>query len=161
MCKKLREDTQRLEKEKATLQGMVESHDELLMEIARETGLDHIGEDAEDEEEDEDADDGGDATTPPVPTPPAATPEEEEPIEMVHEQEAPVTHEVILADAEPEMPQPHLYHALMRDYEERPLRMMDDFDVLDDDPNEGRFDIDESSSLNLKFRFKNNPLGFV
>jgi hypothetical protein len=49
----------------------------------------------------------------------------------------------------------------MRDYEESPLRMMDDFDVLDDDPNEGRFDIDESSSLNLKFRFKNNPLGFV
>jgi hypothetical protein len=151
MCKKLREDTQRLEKEKATLQGMVESHDELLMEIARETGLDRIGEDAEDEEEDEDADDGGDATAPPVPTPPAATPEEEEPIEMVHEQEAPVTQEVILADAEPKMPQPRLYHALMRD----------DFDVLDDDPNEGRFDIDESSSLNLKFRFKNNPLGFV
>jgi DNA-binding transcriptional MerR regulator len=34
--KKLREDTQRLEEEKATLEGMVESRDELLMEIARE-----------------------------------------------------------------------------------------------------------------------------
>jgi hypothetical protein len=44
---------------------MVESRDELLMEISRETRLDHMGEDAEDEEEDEDVDDGGDAVTPP------------------------------------------------------------------------------------------------
>jgi hypothetical protein len=43
LCKKLREDTQRLEEEKATLEGMVESRDELLMEIARETKLDHVG----------------------------------------------------------------------------------------------------------------------
>jgi DNA repair exonuclease SbcCD ATPase subunit len=42
-CKKLREDTQRLEEEKATLEGMVESHDELLMEIDREMGLDRMG----------------------------------------------------------------------------------------------------------------------
>jgi hypothetical protein len=55
MCKKLREDTQRLEEEKATLEGMVESRVELFMEIARETGLDPMGEDAKDEEEDEDA----------------------------------------------------------------------------------------------------------
>jgi hypothetical protein len=40
-----------LEEEKATLEGMVESRDELLMEIARETGLDHMGEDEEEEEE--------------------------------------------------------------------------------------------------------------
>jgi predicted nuclease with TOPRIM domain len=40
LCKKLREDTQRLEEERATLEGMVESHEELLMEIARDwTGL--------------------------------------------------------------------------------------------------------------------------
>jgi hypothetical protein len=39
------------------------------MEIARETRLDRMGEDAEDEEEDEDADDGGDAAAPPIPTP--------------------------------------------------------------------------------------------
>jgi hypothetical protein len=39
LCKKLREDTQRLEEEKATLEAMVESRDELLMEIAREMGL--------------------------------------------------------------------------------------------------------------------------
>jgi hypothetical protein len=43
LCKKLREDTQGLEEEKATLEGMVESRDELLMEIARETKLDHVG----------------------------------------------------------------------------------------------------------------------
>jgi hypothetical protein len=52
-------------------------------------------------------------------------------------------HVVILADAEPEMPQLHLYHALMRDYEEHLLRMEDDFDNLNDDPNEGRSDVDE------------------
>jgi hypothetical protein len=73
MFKKLREDTQRLEKDKATLEEMVESRDELLMEIARETGQDRIGEDDEDEEEEEDASNGGDAAAPPavVPPPPA------------------------------------------------------------------------------------------
>jgi hypothetical protein len=45
-----------LEEEKATLEGMVESRDELLMEIARETGLDRMGEDDEDEWVEEDAD---------------------------------------------------------------------------------------------------------
>jgi hypothetical protein len=112
LCKKLREDTQRLEEEKATLEGMVESRDKLLMEIARETGLDCMVEDDEDEEEEEDADDGEDATapptaTPPPPVPPTAVLEEvdyEGPVEMIHEQEVPVSHEVILADAEPEMP---------------------------------------------------------
>jgi hypothetical protein len=96
-----------LEEEKATVEGMVESHDELIMETAKETGLDRMGEDAEDEEEDEDADAGEDATTPPIPVPPTAAPEEvgkeEDPVEMVPEQEAPMAHEVILADAEPAM----------------------------------------------------------
>jgi hypothetical protein len=54
-----------LEEEKATLEEMVESHDELLMEIAREMGLDHMGEDEDEEEEEEDADDGGDVAAPP------------------------------------------------------------------------------------------------
>jgi hypothetical protein len=53
-----------LEEEKVTLEGMVESRDDLLMEIARETGLDRMGEDAEDEEEEEDANDGEDAVSP-------------------------------------------------------------------------------------------------
>jgi hypothetical protein len=51
LCKKLREDTQMLEEEKATLEGMVESRDELLMEIDREMVLDRMGEDEGDEEE--------------------------------------------------------------------------------------------------------------
>jgi hypothetical protein len=130
------EDTQRLEKEKATLEVMVESRDELLMEIARETGLDHMGEDEDDEEEEVDAGDGGDATAP-------EEIDEEGPMEMIPEQEAPVLHEVILADAEPEIPQLRLYHALMRDYEEHPLRMEDDFDDLDDDPSEDHSNMDE------------------
>jgi hypothetical protein len=112
LCKKLREDTQRLEEEKATIDGMVESHDELLMEIAREMGLDHMGEDEGGEEEEEDADDGGDATTPPTTAPPPPTPlatalegiDEEGPMEVIPEQEAPMPHEVIPADAEPVVP---------------------------------------------------------
>jgi hypothetical protein len=55
LCKKLREATQRSEEEKATLEGVVKSRDELLMEITRETGLDCMGEDEDDEEEEEDA----------------------------------------------------------------------------------------------------------
>jgi hypothetical protein len=56
----------------------------------------------------------------------------EGPVEMVPEQEAPEVHEVILVDVEPEMPQPRLYHALIRGYEESPPRMMDDLDDLDE-----------------------------
>jgi hypothetical protein len=105
LCKKLREDTQRLEEEKATLEGMVESHDELLMEIAREVGLDHMGEDEDDKEEEEDADDGGDVIAPlaaalPPPAPPANALEEideEGPVEAIPEQEAPMPHGVIPA----------------------------------------------------------------
>jgi hypothetical protein len=147
----LREDTQRLQEEKATLEGMVESHDELLMEIAREIGLDRMREHDEDEEEEEDADDEEDAVVPPAAAPPPrvtlATASEEAddegPVEMIPEQEAPVLHEVILAYAEPMMPQLRLYHALMRDCEEHPLWMEDDFDDLDDDPNEGHSSMGE------------------
>jgi hypothetical protein len=59
-------------------------------------------------EEDEDVDNEGVPTLHLVPTPSAVAPEEVieegEPIEMVPKQEAPVVHEVILADDEPEMP---------------------------------------------------------
>jgi hypothetical protein len=126
LFKKLREDTQRLEEGKATLEGMVESHDELLIEIARETRLDCMEEDEDDNEEEEDVDDGGDAATPPPPVPPTAAAEEideEGPIEAIPKQEAPVPHEVIPADDEPVVPQLRLYHALMMDYEENPLRL--------------------------------------
>jgi peptidoglycan hydrolase CwlO-like protein len=69
LCKNLREDAQRLEEEKATLEEMVESRDELLMEIAREMGLDRMGEDEDEEEEEDDANDGRDAAAPPPPAP--------------------------------------------------------------------------------------------
>jgi hypothetical protein len=139
-----------LEEEKATLEEMVESHDELLMEIAREMGLDRMDED-EEEEGEEDVDDGGDATAPPATAPPPLAPpatvheeiNEEGPMEAIPEQGVPMPHEVIMVEAEPEIPQLRLYHALMRDYEENPLRLEDDFDDLDDYPNGGRFDVDE------------------
>jgi hypothetical protein len=124
---------------------MAKSRDKLLMEIARETGLDRMGEDEDEEEEEEDADDGGDATAPPTAAPPPpASPvtmpeevDEEGPMEAIPEQEAPVPHEVALVDAEPKVSQ------LLRDYEENPLRLEDDFDDLDNDLNEGRSDMDE------------------
>jgi hypothetical protein len=65
-----------LEEDKATLYGMVESCNELLLEIARETGLDHMGEDEDDEEEEEeeDADDRGYAAAAPTVAPPPSAP---------------------------------------------------------------------------------------
>jgi hypothetical protein len=112
LCKKLKEDTQRLEEDKSILEGMVESYDELLMEIARVTGLDLMGKDEDDEEEEEDADNGGDAAAPPAvvpppPAPPAASPKEidgEGPVVVIPKHEAPVLHEVTVADAQLEMP---------------------------------------------------------
>jgi hypothetical protein len=94
LCQRLREDTQRLEEEKATLEEMVESHDEQLMEIARETGLDHMGED----DEEEDTDDKGDAAAPPAAAPPPLAPpavipkeiRKEGPMEAISEQEDPM-----------------------------------------------------------------------
>jgi hypothetical protein len=149
LCKKLRDDTQRLQEKKATLVEMVESHDELLMEITRETGLDRMGED-EDEEE-EDTDNEGDAAAPPAaasppPVPPTVVPEEineEGPMEAISEQEDLVPHKVTTTEAESETPQLRLYHALMRDYEENPLRLEDDFDDLDDYLDGGRSNVDE------------------
>jgi hypothetical protein len=98
LCKKLREDTQSLEEEKATLEEMVESHDELLMENTRETGLNRMGEDEdeEEEEEEEDVDDGLEVTAPPTGAPPPPAPldtvpeeiNEEGPMEVITEQEA-------------------------------------------------------------------------
>jgi hypothetical protein len=71
---------------------------------------------------------------------------------MVPEQEAPMTLEVILADAEPEPLQPRLFNMITRDYEESPPRKengpheLDDLDDLydmDDDPNQGRSSMDQ------------------
>jgi hypothetical protein len=123
--------------EKATLEEMVESHDELLMEIARETGLDRMDQGEGGEEE---TDNEGDVAAPPAAAPPPLAPpavvpkeiHEEGPMETIPEQEDLMPHEVATAEVESETPQHHLDHALLRDYEEDPLRLEDDFDDLDD-----------------------------
>jgi hypothetical protein len=136
----LRKDAQKLKEENTKLEGMVESCDELITEITKEIKLDRMGVDAKAKDDD----DRGDTAAPPIAMmpPPAPAPSsvvvpkeiivEEDPVEMVPKQEAPVVHEVILADPEPELAQPHLYRTLMRDYEESLSRRMDDWDDLDD-----------------------------
>jgi hypothetical protein len=126
--------------EKTKLEGMVESHDELIMEFTNKCGYNRSDEDVDDEDDGN----GGNAAAPPAtatpplaPAPPAAALEviainEEDSVEIVLEQEAPEAHEVILADAEPELPQPRLFNVIMRDYEESPSRMMDGLHELDD-----------------------------
>jgi hypothetical protein len=77
---RLREDAQRLREEKTTLEGMIQSHDELILEMAEEYGLNRMGEN----DDDEDDDDEGNAVAPRAPAP-AAVPEEivevEDPVE--------------------------------------------------------------------------------
>jgi hypothetical protein len=86
---------------------MVESRDELIMEFADKYGYNRSDEDVDD--------DGGDAAAPPAATPPpasappAAAPkvvivDEEDPMEMILEQEAYEAHDVILAELEPNLP---------------------------------------------------------
>jgi hypothetical protein len=77
----LREDAQKLKELKTTLEGMIQSHDELILEMAEEYGLNRMGEN--DNDEDEDDDDEGNIFTPPAPAP-AVVPEE------IIEEEAPV-----------------------------------------------------------------------
>jgi hypothetical protein len=112
----LREDAQKLKEEKTTLEGMIQSLDEMIMEMDKEYGLNRIGEN----DDDEDDDDEGNTVTPTTHAPAAMSEEivkEEALMEMVPEQEAPVVHEVILADAEPELPQSRLFNMIMRDGE--------------------------------------------
>jgi hypothetical protein len=147
LCKRLREDAQKLREERATLEGMIKSHDELLMEMAKEYGLNCMGENNDDEDEDDD--DEGNATAPPTPVPPATMPkeiiDEKAPVEMVPEQEAPGACEVILVDVEPELLQPCIFNMIMGDYEESPSRMENGLHELDDldDPTEADYDVDE------------------
>jgi hypothetical protein len=74
ICKRLREDAQKLREEKTTLEGMIQSCDELILEMAEEYGLNRMGENDDDE---------GNAVAPPAPAP-TAVPEE------IVEEEAPV-----------------------------------------------------------------------
>jgi peptidoglycan hydrolase CwlO-like protein len=80
LCKRLREDAQKLKEEKTTLEGMIQSHDELIMEMAEEYGLNRMGEN--DDDEDEDDDDEGNVVAPPAPIAvPKEIVEEEAPVE--------------------------------------------------------------------------------
>jgi hypothetical protein len=152
LCKQYEEVIEKLKKENTTLEGMVQSRDELIMEIATKTGLNRMGEDDhedddedDNDDEDDDDDDRGDAVAPsPTTAPPAAAPEfvveeEEDLEEMVLEQEAPEAWEVILLKEEPEPPHPDLFTMLMRDHEEISSRMFDDLD----DPTHVDYDMDE------------------
>jgi predicted nuclease with TOPRIM domain len=49
MCKRLRKDTQKLREEKTTLEGIIQSCDELIMEMAKEYGLNRMGKNDDDE----------------------------------------------------------------------------------------------------------------
>jgi hypothetical protein len=84
LCKWLREDTQRLREENTALEEMIQSHDELILEMAEEYGLNHMGEN--DDNEDEDDDDEGNVVAPPAPAPAAVAEEiveEEDPVERL------------------------------------------------------------------------------
>jgi hypothetical protein len=52
LCKRLREDSQNPREEKTTLEGMIQSRDELTLEMAKEYGLNRMGENDDDEGED-------------------------------------------------------------------------------------------------------------
>jgi chromosome segregation ATPase len=80
LCKRLREDAQKLKEEKTTLKGMIQSHDELIMEMAEEYELNRMG---ENDEDDEDDDDEGNIVAP-LASAPAAV------LEEIVEEEAPV-----------------------------------------------------------------------
>jgi hypothetical protein len=75
----LREDAQKLREEKTTLEGMIQSHEELILEMAKEYGLNCMGEN----DDNEDDDDEGNVVAPPA-LAPVAVPEE------IVEEEAPV-----------------------------------------------------------------------
>jgi hypothetical protein len=82
LCKRLREDAQRIREERVTLEEMIQSHDELILEMAEEYGLNRMGEN--DDDKDEDDNNEGNVVAPPAPAP-AAVPEEiikeEDPVE--------------------------------------------------------------------------------
>jgi hypothetical protein len=73
LCKRLREDAQRLREERTTLEGMIQSCDELILEMAEEYGLNRMG--GNDDNEDEDDDNEGNTIAPLAPAP-AAVPDE-------------------------------------------------------------------------------------
>jgi hypothetical protein len=89
---------------------MIQSHDELIMEMAEEYGLNRMGENDDDGDEDEDEE--GNTIAPPAPAP-VVVPEE------------------IIKEEDPMENGP------------QELDDLDNMDDLNDDPNEGRSDMDE------------------
>jgi hypothetical protein len=82
LCKRLREDAQKLREEKTTLEGVIQSRDDLILEMAEEYGLNHMGENNDDELEDDD--DEWNAVTTPALAPTTVLEEiieEEDPVE--------------------------------------------------------------------------------
>jgi chromosome segregation ATPase len=110
LCKRLRGDAQKLKEEKTTLEGMIQSCDEVILEMAKEYGLNYMGENNDDEDKNDD--DEGNAITTPAPVPTAV------PEEIVEEED-------LMENG------PH------------ELDDLDDLGDLDEDPNEGRSDVEE------------------
>jgi hypothetical protein len=82
VCKRLREDAQRLREERTTLEGMIQCRDEVILEMAEEYGINCMGEN--DNDEDENDGDEGNTIAPPAPAPatvPEEIVEEEDPME--------------------------------------------------------------------------------
>jgi hypothetical protein len=75
----LKEDVQKLREEKTTMEGIIRSRDELILEMTEEYGLNCMGEN----DDDEDDDDEGNVIAPPA-LAPAVVPEE------IVKEEAPV-----------------------------------------------------------------------
>jgi hypothetical protein len=110
VCKRLREDAQKLREERTTLEGMIQSRDELILEMAKEYGLNHMGENNNDEDENDD--DEGNTVAPPAPASIAV-------LEKIVKEED------------------HMENGPQE------LVNLDDLGDLDEDPNEGRSDMDE------------------
>jgi hypothetical protein len=110
LCNRLREDAQRLREENTALEGMIQSCDEMILEMAEEYGLNRMGGNGDDEGEDDD-DEGN--TVAPIAPAHAVVPEE------IIEEEDPV--------------------------ENGPSELddLDDSGDLDEDPTEGRSDVEE------------------
>jgi predicted nuclease with TOPRIM domain len=69
MCKRLREDAQKLREEKTKLEGMVKYRDELIMEFTDKYGYNRSDEDADDEDDDNE----GNVVAPPAAAMPPCT----------------------------------------------------------------------------------------
>jgi hypothetical protein len=63
LCKQKEDDAKKL-KEKVKLEGIIQSCDELIMEMADEYGVNHMGGNDDEDDEEDDNNDGGDDVAP-------------------------------------------------------------------------------------------------